>query len=111
MALLSLLLRVVLTAGFAYGFIVLFEHGTSGFAQGLATEWKALITREPEPELPPAPAPATPAPEPVAPAPPAASAPAVPAPDQISAPGTHWDALQKEPSDWEKLQSGTKPPL
>ncbi len=41
-SLLALLLRVVLLAVFTFGFVVLYEHGTSDFAQGAATEWKSL---------------------------------------------------------------------
>jgi hypothetical protein len=41
-SLLALLFRVVLLAVFTFGFVVLYEHGTSDFAQGAATEWKSL---------------------------------------------------------------------
>ncbi|GAT35133.1 hypothetical protein TSACC_3197 [Terrimicrobium sacchariphilum] len=42
MSLLALLLRVSLLAVFTFGFVVLYEHGTSDFVQGAATEWKSL---------------------------------------------------------------------
>lgn len=41
-SLLALLFRIALLAVFTFGFVVLYEHGTSDFAQGAATEWKSL---------------------------------------------------------------------
>lgn len=113
----SLLLRIILIAAFAYGFIVLFEHGSAGFTEGLKTEWKVFLAATPAPkaEPPPAPAPApapvpAPAPAAVAPAPvePPAPASAPPAAGQGS--NNDWNKLQNQPSDWQKLQSGNKQP-
>lgn len=103
--LLSFVVRVVVLAGFTFGFVVLFEHGPQGFAAGVPVEWVkfenfavSLKNRQTAPAVPaPAPAPATVAPEP------APVAPSAPAPVATPAPAP--PAGENQPTAWEQLQS------
>lgn len=103
---LAFAVRAVLLAGFTFGFVVLFEHGPSGFAAGVPVELDhfetflvSLKNRGAE-----APAPA-PEPAPVAPVEAAAPAPVVPAtPIPVSAPPSP-PKPKGPPSAWEQLQA------
>ena len=93
-------LRILLLAGFTFGFVVLFEHGPQGFVAGApeeANKFVAFVTSLREQKAPEA----VPAPEPLPAAPVSAPAPA-PAQPETS------DATPKKtnpPSAWEQLQS------
>lgn len=43
-SLLALALRLIFLAIFTFGFVVLYEHGPSGFAQGAPKEWQSLVS-------------------------------------------------------------------
>ena len=60
-SLLALLVRLIFLAVFTFGFVVLYEYGPSGFAQGAPQEWQTLVdfakkTTNAETAAPPAPA-------------------------------------------------------
>lgn len=103
--LLSFVVRVVLLAGFTFGFVVLFEHGPQGFAAGVPVEGRKfesfLVSLKDRYTEPPAPA-AAPAPE----VPPPAPAPAAPVatPIPVSAPPAT-PKPKGPPSAWEQLQA------
>ena len=42
-SLIAFLLRLVFIAVFAFAFVVLFEHGPSGFVAGIPVEWNSLV--------------------------------------------------------------------
>lgn len=61
---LAFLIRLALFAAFTFAFVVLYQHGPSGFVQGVPVEWNRLqsVLRKdagdpapPTPEVPPAP--------------------------------------------------------
>lgn len=109
--LLAFALRVLLLAGFTFGFVVLFEHGPQGFKAGVPVEANNFVNfatslapkKAPEPAPTPAPVaeppPAAPAPAPAeAPAPaPVQQAPAPGAPQQPNTPPSAWERLQSKP--------------
>jgi hypothetical protein len=99
-------LRVLLLAGFTFGFVVLFEHGPQGFAAGApveANKFVAFVTslmnkQAPEPAPDPEPPPAAPAPAPAAPAPaPTQPATSAATPKKPDAPPSAWEQLQSRP--------------
>jgi len=103
--LLAFALRVLLLAGFTFGFVVLFEHGPQGFTAGVPVEANHLVnfatslmakkTSEPAPAPAVEPTPA-PAPAPVdAPAP--APAPAAANSQKPNDPPSAWEKLQSKP--------------
>jgi hypothetical protein len=101
---LAFVVRVVLLAGFTFGFVVLFEHGPAGFAAGAPVELdhfeSFLVSLKNRGAEEPAPEPA-----PVAPVESAAAAPVVPAtPIPVSAPPSP-PKPKGPPSAWEQLQS------
>lgn len=97
-----LLFRLILLSAFTFGFVVLFEHGPSGFSAGVKPELETFVSfvkslgSRPEPAPAPVPA-ATPASTPVPP-PPAPSPTPVPAP-------TPTPVSENAPSAWKALQS------
>lgn len=54
LSLLAFALRIAFLAVFTFAFVVLYEHGPSGFVDGAAKEWNALVggssTSEKSPE-------------------------------------------------------------
>jgi len=42
--LLASALRLVVLAAFVFAFVVLFEHGSRGFLEGVVTEWHLLTS-------------------------------------------------------------------
>lgn len=98
-----LLLRLILLSAFTFGFVVLFEHGPSGFSAGLKPELETFVSFVKSLGSKPAPAPlpaATPVPTPVPPPAPspaeAPAAPPAPTPTPVS---------ENAPSAWKALQS------
>lgn len=101
--LLSLLLRAVLLAGFTFAFVVLYEHGTQGFAAGAPIEIKnfenfVMSLKDMKS------APAEPAPSPTA-TPTATPTPAPALSDTVPAATPAPRSTNNAPSAWEQLQS------
>lgn len=107
-SLIAFLLRLVLLIGFTFAFIVLYEHGPSGFVSGLSTEARRLMadfTQSKEnSETETKAVPSTPAPTPV------------PTPDATPVPGPSLAPIEpvatptpmnseNAPSAWKELQS------
>ncbi len=106
--LLALILRLALLAVFAFGFVVLYEHGLANFSASAKTEWSALRafaarkkSSEPAPTPAATPEPPLATPDPAAASMPEATPPAPPTPVPSVAPTPAsvdaWDALQKQP--------------